>query len=152
MTTQPDMASIKQFTTPEPLIDDLSAVVERHLQGFPSDPLRTHGLMISEAVNECGRTILRIIQERNSTKEPIDEKPPRKDYGLIPCPFCGNLPHVGLGKKRHCQLHGEPMQGVLVYCTSNNCVVKPLLVAGDIYNGGEEAARKVAFATWNRRL
>jgi hypothetical protein len=86
------------------------------------------------------------------TKEPIDEKPPRKDYGLIPCPFCGDLPHVGLGKKRHCQLHGEPMQGVLVYCTSNNCVVKPLLVAGDIYNGGEEAARKVAFATWNRRL
>lgn len=70
---------------------------------------------------------------------------------LKPCPFCGGKPRVDLDKITYCQLHGEPSQTVRVYCYRSDCAAKPSVSAGDVYNGGETAARRVAIAAWNRR-
>lgn len=68
-----------------------------------------------------------------------------------PCPFCGFLPYVDLGKKGSCQLHGEPFQSVLVHCKKQECPAKPSIQAGDIYDGGKDKAEEEAVAKWNRR-
>ena len=70
---------------------------------------------------------------------------------LLPCPFCGGRPRVDLAKKTFCQLHGEPSQQVTVYCYHADCVSKPSVSAGDVFNGGEAQAREKAIAAWNRR-
>lgn len=70
---------------------------------------------------------------------------------LLPCPFCGNAPFVVLGKRGNCQLHGEPFQAVVIRCKKHDCPAKPLVSAGDIYNGGEQKARGEAAKVWNRR-
>ncbi len=69
----------------------------------------------------------------------------------LPCPFCGKAPRICLGKKGHCQLHGDPYQAIEVYCFENYCPAKPKVAAGDVYNGGEGKAREEAIALWNRR-
>ena len=56
-----------------------------------------------------------------------------------------------LGKKGHCQLHGDPYQAIEVYCFENYCPAKPKVAAGDVYNGGESKAREEAINLWNRR-
>ena len=61
---------------------------------------------------------------------------------LLPCPFCGGRPRVDLAKKTFCQLHGEPSQQVTVYCYHADCVSKPSVSAGDVFNGGEAQARE----------
>jgi len=71
--------------------------------------------------------------------------------GPLPCPFCGRVPIVHLGKKGHCQLHGDPYQAVVVACRTSDCSAKPSVAAGDLYNGGEAKAKKEAIALWNRR-
>lgn len=70
---------------------------------------------------------------------------------LLPCPFCGGKPVVQDGKKGHCQLHGDPFQGMRIYCKTNGCPAHAGLERGDIYNGGKEKAREEAIAAWNRR-
>jgi hypothetical protein len=75
---------------------------------------------------------------------------------LLPCPFCGCNPKISLGKKTHCQLHGEPSQGFIVFCDWRDCVAKPKVEAGNIYNGiGDEIykkeAREEAIKAWNTR-
>ena len=70
---------------------------------------------------------------------------------LLPCPFCGGRPRVDLAKKTFCQLHGEPSQQVTVYCYHVDCVSKPSVSAGDVFNGGEAQAREKVIAAWNRR-
>ncbi len=68
-----------------------------------------------------------------------------------PCPFCGNIPFIDLGKRGNCQLHGEPFQSVIVHCKKSDCAAKPSVQAGDIYNGGKEKAENEAIGVWNRR-
>ena len=70
---------------------------------------------------------------------------------LKPCPFCGRKPRIDLGKKRYCQLHGEPSQAVIVSCYNPSCKAHPSVQAGDVFNGGEDAARAEAVAAWNTR-
>ena len=69
---------------------------------------------------------------------------------LLPCPFCGATPIWGRGKRGSCQLHGEPFQAVTIHCVVA-CPAKPMVSAGDIYNGGEHKARLEAAAIWNKR-
>jgi len=70
---------------------------------------------------------------------------------VLDCPFCGKKPQVALGKKNYCQLHGDPYQGVRVFCVENYCPAKPAIQAGDVYNGGEWKAMDEAIVLWNRR-
>jgi hypothetical protein len=67
------------------------------------------------------------------------------------CPFCGSKPKIKLGKKGHCQLHGDPYQGVVIYCDNHECKIKCGVEAGDIYNGGETKAREEVKKIWNTR-
>lgn len=67
------------------------------------------------------------------------------------CPFCGYRPSINLGKLTGCQLHGEPMQSVVIRCHWDKCPAKPSISAGDIYNGGREKATAEAIAIWNHR-
>jgi len=70
---------------------------------------------------------------------------------LEPCPFCGGRPRAILGKKGHCQLHGDPFQPVIIQCKNGNCRIKPQVEGGDIFNGGEVRAHNEAAARWNTR-
>lgn len=70
---------------------------------------------------------------------------------LLPCPFCGAIPRVELGKKGHCSLHGEPFQPVVVRCATSDCPANPQVSAGDIFNGGRASAQAKAVTLWNRR-
>lgn len=70
---------------------------------------------------------------------------------LEPCPFCGSNPHISLGKKGSCQLHGEPFQSVRIHCDKRECLFKPSIQAGDIFNGGKEKATEEAAKLWNTR-
>ncbi len=70
---------------------------------------------------------------------------------LLPCPWCGKKPIVGLGKKGSCQLHGEPYQCVVISCTWQECPARPCVSRGDIYNGGRPLAQKEAAEVWNTR-
>jgi hypothetical protein len=70
---------------------------------------------------------------------------------LLPCPFCGNAPYFELGKRGNCQLHGEPFQSIIIRCKKSDCPAKPLIAAGDIFNGGEAKAKKEAAKLWNTR-
>lgn len=70
---------------------------------------------------------------------------------LKPCPFCGCLPIIHLGKKTGCQLHGEPMQGIIIRCNFNGCFAKPSIETGNIYNGGHDNAKTEAIKAWNNR-
>jgi hypothetical protein len=72
---------------------------------------------------------------------------------LLPdnCPFCGSKPFVEQGKRGSCQLHGEPFQSVVIRCKKQECPAKPLIQAGDIFNGGYEKAKAEAVAIWNTR-
>ena len=68
-----------------------------------------------------------------------------------PCPFCGSIPYIDQGKLNHCQLHGEPMQSIIVHCKKHECAAKPSVSAGDIHNGGLVKAQEEAITLWNRR-
>lgn len=68
-----------------------------------------------------------------------------------PCPFCGSIPYIDLGKRGTCQLHGEPFQSVLIHCKKHECPAHPSIAAGDIYNGGKELAEDEAIEKWNTR-
>ena len=70
---------------------------------------------------------------------------------IKPCPWCGCQPIIHLGKKTGCQLHGEPMQGIVIECNFHGCPVRPRLQAGDIYNGGQDKAKQEATVLWNTR-
>ena len=70
---------------------------------------------------------------------------------LLPCPFCGSRPIIREGKKGHCQLHGDPYQGIKVSCPNSGCAAWAGLEAGDIYNGGIDKAKDTAITAWNRR-
>lgn len=79
------------------------------------------------------------------------------EQSILPCPFCGCQPKIKLSKKAHCQLHGEPSQKVVVYCEWKDCQAKPMVEAGDIYNGiGDAIYKKEATAEaikiWNIRF
>lgn len=67
------------------------------------------------------------------------------------CPFCDTKPRFKRGLKTSCQLHGEPMQGIVVYCWEHECHAKPSVEAGDIFNGGDEKAKAKAINKWNKR-
>ena len=67
---------------------------------------------------------------------------------LLPCPFCGSNPTIFLGKKSHCQLHGEPMQSVIIEC--RKCY-QAKTCGGDVYNGGEQKAKFDVAEKWNTR-
>lgn len=56
-----------------------------------------------------------------------------------PCPFCGDIPFIDLGKQGSCQLHGETFQAVIAHCKKHECHAKPRVQAGDIYNGASNA-------------
>ena len=58
---------------------------------------------------------------------------------LAPCPFCGNAPHHGLTKVKHCQLHGDSYQDYRIWCPKGHAQV-------------ECASRDYATAEWNRRV
>lgn len=70
---------------------------------------------------------------------------------ILPCPFCGSIPKVNLGKTSHCSLHGDPFQSVRVYCDNNQCFANPRVEGGDVHNGGEPKARLEAIERWNVR-
>lgn len=75
---------------------------------------------------------------------------------LLPCPWCRCQPKINLGKKHHCQLHGEPSQGIVIKCDWKDCPAKPSIEAGDIYNGIGDAiykdkATQEAISIWNTR-
>lgn len=79
----------------------------------------------------------------------IDEKPQMMQRGeLAPCPFCGKQPYFTLDKLRHCQLHGEPMQSLIIHCKNTDCFVKPSMTYGDVHNGGEAKTRIEAARKW----
>lgn len=71
--------------------------------------------------------------------------------GLLPCPFCGARPIIREGKKGYCQLHGEPNQGIKVFCPTSGCGAAAGVEAGDIYDNGVDKAKSEAVASWNRR-
>ena len=70
---------------------------------------------------------------------------------LKKCPFCGGTPIFQHAKLTHCSLHGDPAQEIIIRCNNNDCVAKPSVRAGDIYNGGEQKARNEAVEKWNVR-
>jgi len=57
---------------------------------------------------------------------------------LIPCPFCKGKMTRGLGAKTGCQMHGDPIQHVLLKCRNQSCPVKPEMRGDDRYRGSEE--------------
>lgn len=70
---------------------------------------------------------------------------------LKPCPFCGGIPRFDLGRREHCQLHGDVSQAVRLYCY-HDCPARPAVIAGDVYNGGLDKAKAEAAALWNKRF
>ncbi|WP_306127922.1 Lar family restriction alleviation protein [Roseovarius sp. MMSF_3350] len=70
---------------------------------------------------------------------------------LLPCPFCGVPPRIRLGKKGSCQMHGDPFQPVVIECDYSQCRRVVMVSAGDVYNGGEQKARREAAEAWNTR-
>lgn len=68
------------------------------------------------------------------------------------CPFCGSIPEIGHAKITHCSLHGDPAQEIFVRCKKHECVARPKVSAGDVYNGGLEKARQEAIEKWNVRV
>lgn len=68
------------------------------------------------------------------------------------CPFCGSIPKFIHGKKTYCSLHGDESQTVIVKCTNSDCVSRPKVETGDIYNGGLDLAKQEAFEKWNKRV
>ena len=68
---------------------------------------------------------------------------------LKPCPLCDAKPKIYLGKKKYCQLHGDPYQPVIISCTTSTHSIR--VEAGNIYDGGEDLARKEAAKIWNTR-
>jgi len=70
---------------------------------------------------------------------------------LRTCPWCGRVPRIQLGKKTNCQLHGDPMQPIVIRCATADCMARPHIETGDVHNGGEDQARAKAIAAWNRR-
>lgn len=87
-----------------------------------------------------------------SNPELIVEKPQMLQRSeLAPCPFCGKQPYWGMGKLGHCQLHGEPMQSIIIYCKNPDCFVKPSMSYGDIHCGGEARVRIEAARKWGYR-
>lgn len=84
-----------------------------------------------------------------SEREDMEER-------LKDCPFCGCTPKINLGKKYHCQLHGEPSQGIVIKCDWKDCPAKPSIEGGNIYNGIGDAiykheATQEAIKLWNTR-
>jgi len=78
----------------------------------------------------------------------------------LPCPFCGSEPTFGLTKRTGCQLHGDPIQYVLLGCRNDKCRVNPGVTGGDRYahgetgkffEHGERAAKELAIKYWNDR-
>lgn len=67
------------------------------------------------------------------------------------CPFCGSKPKLFLGKKRSCQLHGNPYQGIIIKCSNPYCIAKDGSEFGDVFDGGEQKARQEAVDKWNTR-
>jgi hypothetical protein len=57
---------------------------------------------------------------------------------LKACPFCGGRARKELGKRKTCQLHGDPYQDTIIRCPLNNCVRM-------------EGAEAVVIAKWNSR-
>lgn len=55
------------------------------------------------------------------------------------------------GKKGHCQLHGDPYQGIIIKCSNPYCFAREGASFGDIYNGGERKAKDEAIQKWNSR-
>lgn len=68
------------------------------------------------------------------------------------CPFCGSTPEIGHAKITHCSLHGDPAQEIFVRCKKHECLARPKVSAGDVYNGGLEKARQEAIEKWNVRV
>ena len=57
---------------------------------------------------------------------------------LKPCPFCGGRARKELGKRKTCQLHGDPYQDTIIRCPLDNCVRM-------------EGVEAVVIAKWNSR-
>lgn len=76
------------------------------------------------------------------------------------CPFCGGVPTFGLTKRTGCQLHGDPIQYVIIGCRNDKCKFKPSVTGGDRYahgetgaffEKGEREAKELAIKYWNDR-
>lgn len=80
---------------------------------------------------------------------------------ILDCPFCGRKPTFGLTKKTGCQMHGDPIQRVTLFCNNTKCEAKPFVTGGDRYSHGEtgaffkegeKQARDLAIKYWNTRI
>jgi hypothetical protein len=76
------------------------------------------------------------------------------------CAYCGQKPSFGLTVKRGCQMHGDPIQHVILKCKNVRCPAQPQIKGGDIYLWGETGdglakgkrlAREEAIRIWNTR-
>lgn len=73
----------------------------------------------------------------------------------LPCPFCGQQPQINRGKLTGCQLHGEPIQCVVIRCPNPNCHVQPNLKPyGDLYDCSKDATTVIQEAVdlWNTQI
>ena len=118
------------------------------------DCIAMHHLAVEHTKTDNGR--LEIYETIRAALTAQSETGVSED-GLLPCPFCNRKPAFSLSKKRGCQMHGDPIQYVILGCSHPDCPAKPHVMGGDRYRNGEgkyfketEAeAKQEAVIKWN---